>query len=95
LTGRRMCTVCGRIYHVYDRPPRVPGICDDDGGTLFQRQDDTEGVISGRLATFDRQTEPLVEYFRNHGGLWDVDAGAEVESVTKAVLKILEGDGNR
>ena len=95
LTGRRMCEVCGRIYHVYDRPPRVPGICDDDGGTLFQRQDDTEGVISGRLATFDRQTEPLVEYFRNHGGLWDVDAGAEVESVTKSVLKILEGNGNR
>jgi adenylate kinase len=87
-----MCEVCGRIYHVYDRPPRVPGICDDDGGTLFQRRDDTESVISGRLATFDRQTEPLVEYFRNHGGLWDVDAGAEVESVTKAVLKILEGD---
>ena len=48
-------------------------------------------MISERLSNFDRQTEPLVEYYRNHGGLWDVDAGAEVESVTKAVLKILEG----
>jgi adenylate kinase len=95
LTGRRMCRVCGRIYHIYDRPPRVPGLCDDDGTTLFQRRDDTEAVINDRLMTFDRQTEPLVEYYRNHGGLWDVDAGAEVESVTKSVLKILEDDGNR
>lgn len=92
LTGRRMCEICGRIYHVYDRPPRNPGICDDDGGTLMQRQDDRESVIGERLATFDRQTEPLVEYYRGNGGLWDVDAGAEVETVTRAVLAILDGD---
>jgi len=95
LTGRRMCAVCGRIYHIYDRPSRMPGLCDDDGGALMQRQDDTEAVIKDRLAVYDRQTEPLVEYYRTHGKLWELDAGAEVESVTKAVMKILDGNGNR
>ena len=91
LTGRRMCGNCGRIYHVYDRPPRNPGICDEDGGTLTQRQDDTEEVIGERLATYDRQTRPLVEFYRNQGALTQVDAGAEVESVTLAVMRILDG----
>jgi adenylate kinase len=91
LTGRRMCGVCGRIYHVYDRPPRNPGICDDDGGTLTQRQDDTEEVIGERLATYDRQTQPLVDYYRGVGTLHEVDAGKEVDSVTLAVLNILDG----
>jgi adenylate kinase len=92
LAGRRMCGICGRIYHVYNRPPRNPGICDDDGGTLTQRQDDMESVIAERLIHFDQQTEPLVEYFRKHGKFYDIDAGAEVESVTKSVLGILAGN---
>ncbi len=91
LTGRRMCSICGRIYHVYDRPPRNPGICDDDGGTLTQRQDDMESVIAERLMQYDRQTEPLVEFYRKHGALHEIDAGAEVETVTKSVLGILAG----
>ena len=49
-----------------------PGSAMTMAAHYIQRQDDTEGVISDALATFDRQTEPLVEYFRNHGGLWDV-----------------------
>ncbi|MFZ0819711.1 MAG: adenylate kinase [Candidatus Acidiferrales bacterium] len=91
LTGRRMCGICGRIYHVYDRPPRNPGICDDDGGTLTQRQDDRESVIGERLMHYDQQTQPLVEYYRKHGVFYDVDAGGEVETVTKSVLAILAG----
>ena len=69
LTGRRMCGVCGRIYHMYDRPSRMPGLCDNDGGALIQREDDREEVIGERLSIYDRQTEPLVEYFRTHGKL--------------------------
>jgi len=90
LTGRRMCAVCGRIYHIHDQPPRNPGICDDDAGTLFQRRDDSEEVIGERLATYDRQTQPLVEYYRSRGSLFDVDAGGEVISMTRTVLKILD-----
>lgn len=91
LTGRRMCAICGRIYHILDRPPRNPGICDDDGGTLTQRQDDMESVIAERLIHYDEQTQPLVDFYRKHGIFYDVDAAAEVETVTKSVLGILAG----
>lgn len=92
LTGRRMCGICGRIYHAQDRAPRVPGLCNEDGGPLTQRQDDSESVIRERLIIYDRQTEPLVEYYKTHGSLWELDAGAEIESVTRAVLEILNGN---
>ncbi len=54
LTGRRICKADGHIYNIYDRPPRREGICDVDGSELIHRPDDTEGVISERLAAYDR-----------------------------------------
>ncbi len=90
LTGRRTCSVGGEIYNIYDRPPKVPGRCDNDGGELIQRPDDREEVIAERLAAYERQTKPLVEYYRSQGALEDVDGSADVEAVTWAVLGILE-----
>ncbi len=89
LTGRRTCKVGGEIYNIFDRPPRVPGRCDNDGGDLFQRPDDREEVIRPRLEAYERQTKPLVEYYRREGVLEDVDGSAGVEEVTRAVLAIL------
>lgn len=89
LTGRRTCRVGGEIYNIYDRPPKVPGRCDNDGGELIQRPDDREEVIAGRLAAYERQTKPLVEYYRGQGVLEDVDGSAEVAAVTQSVLRIL------
>ena len=57
LTGRRTCSVGGEIYNVYDAPPRVEGVCDNDGGQLVQRADDTEEVVGQRLAAYHRQTK--------------------------------------
>ncbi len=90
LTGRRTCSMGGEIYNIYDRPPKVPGRCDNDGGELIQRPDDREEVIAGRLAAYERQTKPLVEYYRRQGALEDVDGSGDVEAVTRAVLGILE-----
>jgi adenylate kinase len=90
LTGRRTCRVDGEIYNVYDRPPKVEGRCDHDDGELVQRPDDRPEVISERLAAYDRQTRPLVEYYRRRGSLAEVDGGAEVEAVGRALLRILE-----
>jgi adenylate kinase len=89
LTGRRTCSVGGEIYNVYDRPPKTPGRCDHDGGELVQRPDDCPEVIEDRLKAYDRQTKPLVDYYRAQGALQDVDGSAGVESVTRAVLEIL------
>lgn len=89
LTGRRTCSVRGEIYNIFERPPKVPGRCDNDGGELIQRPDDREEVIAGRLAAYERQTRPLVDYYRRQGVLEDVDGAAAVEAVTESVLKIL------
>lgn len=89
LTGRRTCGICGKIYNIYDHPPKVSGRCDLDGGELVQRPDDREDVIAGRLAAYERQTRPLVDYYRGRGVLRDVDGMASPEAVTKDVLALL------
>lgn len=89
LTGRRTCKLGGEIYNIYDKPPKVPGQCDNDGGELVQRADDREEVIQERLLAYDRQTLPLVEYYRGQGVLTELDAMGAPESVTKRLLDIL------
>jgi adenylate kinase len=89
LTGRRVCAIAGDIYNIYDHPPKVPGRCDRDGGELIQRPDDREEVISERLAAYERQTRPLVDYYRRRGVLKDVDGMAAPQAVTKNVLDLL------
>jgi adenylate kinase len=89
LTGRRVCGIGGEIYNIYDHPPKVPGRCDRDGGELIQRPDDREEVIAERLAAYQRQTRPLVDYYRQRGVLKDVDGMAAPQAVTKNVLELL------
>ena len=89
LTGRRTCAIGGEIYNIYDHPPKVPGRCDRDGGELIQRPDDREQVIAERLAAYERQTRPLVDYYRGRGVLKDVDGMAAPAAVTKNVLELL------
>jgi adenylate kinase len=89
LTGRRTCKIGGEIYNIYDHPPKAPGRCDRDGGELVQRPDDREEVIAERLAAYEKQTRPLVEYYRRRGVLRDVDGMAAPDAVTKNVLELL------
>src|SRR5688572_29405570 len=69
ITGRRVCSSCGKNYHVRTLPPRSPGICDVCGSTLVQRPDDTEDVVGKRLEFYRNITEPLVDYYQNSGRL--------------------------
>jgi adenylate kinase len=89
LTGRRTCAIGGEIYNIYDHPPKVSGRCDRDGGALVQRPDDREEVIAERLAAYERQTRPLVDYYRSRGVLKDIDGMAAPAAVTKDVLELL------
>jgi adenylate kinase len=91
LTGRRICKADGHIYNVYDRPPKREGICDVDGSELIHRPDDSEGVIGERLAAYDRQTQPLVAYYKERGLLSSVDAMAKADTVTAIIFSILDG----
>ncbi len=90
LTGRWTCSVGGEIYNIYDAPPKVPGICDRDGGKLVQRADDRPEVVRERLAAYDRQTRPLVDYYRQRGVLGSVDASGGIEEVSRALDRILQ-----
>jgi adenylate kinase len=92
LTGRRVCKAGGEIYNIYDRPPKVAGRCDNDGGELMQRVDDSEEVIAPRLAAYEKQTSPLVAYYKRLGLLHQVDAAKSVDEVKQQVLQgVLSG----
>lgn len=90
LTGRRTCSVGGEIYNVYDAPSKVDGVCDNDGGKLVQRADDTAEVVSQRLAAYERATKPLTDYYRRQGVLQVVDASASVDEVSRALGEIVK-----
>lgn len=85
ITGRRI-SATGNIYNIYTNPPRVPGICDIDGGALTQRADDREEVFYERMKAFDAQTAPVIEYYRTHGNRFaEVDGDRALEEVTEAI----------
>jgi adenylate kinase len=89
ITGRRMCKVGGEIYNIYERPTKVEGRCDADGGELEQRPDDREEIVAPRLAAYAAQTAPLVAYYKRLGRLHGVDASKSVGEVSKQVLEIV------
>lgn len=90
LTGRRTCKTCGAIYNLYDRPPRVPDRCDRDAGELLQRADDREEVIRERLAAYERQTKPLIDYYRRRDALVEVNGDESPEALTRRLIQLLE-----
>lgn len=63
ITGRRVCPVCGTLYNAISHPPQAEGVCDLDGNGLVVRDDDREDVVRERMAQYERQTSPLIEFF--------------------------------
>ena len=92
LTGRRQCPHCGTLYNVASHPPRVPGLCDLDGTKLVIRDDDREEVIRERLEAYERQTRPVLEFFRKSGHrVVRVDASVDPpEAVHKKICQVME-----
>ncbi|HRT31712.1 MAG TPA: adenylate kinase [Anaerolineae bacterium] len=86
ITGRRLCRTCGEPYHLLFKKPKVEGICDIDGGELYQREDDTEATARNRLQVYWNQTSPLVDYYRERGLLVDIDGDRPIEAVTQALI---------
>ncbi len=98
ITLRRVCSVCGEIYHLESNPPKRPGVCDRCGGRLYQREDDTEETVRKRLQVYRVQTEPILRYYRERGLVRDVDGNPPIEEVFEQVKAVLEevrsgGDG--
>jgi len=91
--GRRVCPQCGTLYNAVSRPPKVEGVCDIDGAPLTIREDDREEVVRQRLAQYERQTRPLMEFFRaTSDRVIEVDASREKpEAVFGRIKSALRG----
>ncbi len=79
----------GRTYNALTNPPKVAGIDDEDGGELVQREDDSAETVVERLDVYDRQTRPLVAYYRSAGKLVEIDALASVDDVAEQIASAL------
>ncbi|HKP70282.1 MAG TPA: adenylate kinase [Pyrinomonadaceae bacterium] len=90
LTGRRSCPACGEIYNVYSKPPKSDNVCDVHADVqLTHRADDNEESVSTRLATYDEQTKPLIEYYEQSGRLEKVDGTGDVEQIYSELAKLV------
>lgn len=90
ITGRRSCGSCGRVYHVTLVPPGQPGRCDDCAGELTQRADDTESVVRKRFKIYLRETEPLIDFYRQQAKLDVVNASQPVDVMMSQTMSLLQ-----
>jgi adenylate kinase len=87
VAGRRSCPRCGSVYNVHFRPPRQEGICDRCGNALTQRADDAEETFRQRLATYERETRPVIEHYR--GRLTEIDGQGSSGEVFSRLLALV------
>jgi len=100
ISARRVCKQCGNIYNIADiregeihMPPILPkkeGVCDKCGGELHQREDDKEAVVQERLDVYKKQTQPLIDYYREKGTLKDIDVLGPPEMMVDRFLELLK-----
>jgi adenylate kinase len=95
LSGRRTCRSCNHIWHVDFDPPQTEGVCDLDGGELFQREDDKAETVANRLHVYAEQTAPLVAFYAERGLLVGIDATGPVDDITSRALHALRPFGAR
>jgi len=89
ITGRRVCPKCGTLYNAISRPPKTAGVCDLDGTKLVVRDDDREEVVRERLAQYERQTQPLIEFFRaTSDRMIEVDASDAAPEVVFGSIQV-------
>ncbi|AKS66516.1 adenylate kinase [Staphylococcus schleiferi] len=90
LTGRRICEICGTTYHLVFNPPKVEGVCDLDGGKLYQREDDNPETVANRLKVNVKQSKPILDFYSKQGVLKNIDGSRNIDEVTADVINILE-----
>ncbi|RLT43662.1 MAG: adenylate kinase [Chloroflexi bacterium] len=89
ITGRRVCRSCGAVYHTAFNPPKAEGVCDLDGGELYQRDDDKPETVRNRLYVYYKQTSPLIGYYFAKGLLVELDGKRSIESVQSELIGLL------
>ncbi|MDT4897048.1 MAG: adenylate kinase [Acidobacteriota bacterium] len=93
MVGRRSCPVCGEIYNIHFKPPQVDNVCDlHPQAQLIHRADDNPDTVQARLATFENQTRPLLDYYQALNLLHRVDGTREPEAIYADIERIVTGD---
>ncbi|MHC4130795.1 MAG: adenylate kinase [Planctomycetota bacterium] len=90
MTGRRSCPQCGAVYHIENLKPKSDGVCDNDGTELVQRTDDTAEVVANRLETYHQQTEPVGDYYKENGNVYNIEADKDIDLVTDLIFVKLD-----
>lgn len=93
MTGRRVCPSCGASYHIKFNPPSIDGVCDVCGSDIVQRKDDVEDTVRERLDVYERQTQPLIDFYKEKNLLSTVDGTKAINEVFESICTIL-GSGN-
>ncbi len=89
LSGRYICKANQHVYNVYSRPPKVKGVCDQDGSPLYQRSDDVGEAVQKRLDIFFNQTIHLLDYYGEQGKVVEVDGNQSIQEVQSTLLKTI------
>ncbi|MCR5113474.1 MAG: adenylate kinase [Acholeplasmatales bacterium] len=89
MVGRRVCKTCGATFHVEFNPSKVEGVCDNCGSPLIQRADDTEATATNRLAVYDENTAPLLDYYKKQNILKTVNGDQSLEKVFEDIKDVL------
>lgn len=89
ITGRRVCRSCGAVYHIKFNPSQKEGLCDIDGGELYQREDDKPETVRNRLYVYYKQTSPLIGYYFAQGLLVEVDGSQDINDVNADLLSVV------
>jgi adenylate kinase len=92
LTGRQNCPVCGESYNIYFKPPKVDTVCDRHGVRLQQRPDDSFDKVHVRLDTYERQTAPVLDFYRQSARLSAVNGDQNTEAIYSALKEIIAGE---
>jgi adenylate kinase len=87
LTGRRLCRQCQTAFHVVSAPPKREGVCDRCGGELYQRDDDSEATVRNRLQVYERQTAPLLDYYRDRDLLAAIQGEGTIDAIRAAIRR--------
>ena len=87
--GRRICKDCGQTYHMTFNKPSKEGVCDNCGGELLQRKDDTKETVENRINVYMEQTEPLIDYYTKKGIIINIDGEKPIEQVGKDIISKL------
>lgn len=89
LSGRRMCS-CGTSYHVMFNPPEKEGICDSCKGELYHRDDDKPETVKNRLVAYEKQTQPLIDYYNKKALLSTIDGAKDIPDIFEDIAKVLD-----